>query len=1274
MLERFYQFIGALIWRTILTLLVMLAIVVSAAGVLTPMLPSANSAVAEFIGDRTGLRILIGALDGEMRGFRPRIKLQDVQIIGQLTDDDSAVFGASSVELTVNLWRSLIQWQLVAAELSASNIDMPAAIDAVDRSIVIPFDPNVFATDIERIELDAMRVTLTRLSAPTQRPLILDVHLGLQRLGSERRLQVVATDIAQNRLIVSGEGVGNPLQFGRFDGEFTGQLQARDLSPVTQFLGADLLGEGVANLWIDAARDGLTATISAELRNVALRESEGEIDQMSLVGVGAYDGVSSTFKLAQLDASEEGNEISINPLAFTVDPGSIMFRGGALNLPDLVRIGRALQPADSEIISRLSQLTPVGVISDISVEVPRQGPYWRAAFSYDGLGWLALNAIPGAKNLAGQAIVSNSGGSQYEAKVTLDSRALALSLPRQYRAPIELNALSGEFGLQWTAGALQLVDGRVIADADAYSARALVSANVPLNRDDGAYPQLFLSMASDQVPVENARELVPIGIDRDVYQWLQQSVSGGSARNASFVWRGSLIPKDIRRRSVQLGAEFDIEQLEILPTLPTAKDIDGRLVLDNALVTVIGDQAQLATTDISDALVQVGRVDGKSVLVSNANLSSDADQAFQQLSGFSFVDPDFKSVMDRLTVSGDLVGKIEVRHPIKERETPPAVCLAVDIQDVDLIDNPSGVHGSDWNGSLSYLQGTGITGGRLDGQLLNAPAAIVFKSPKADSRLELELDTRAQLSEWSKKLDLPVINGLSGETDLRVAVSVNEGIELNANSSLVGVDVPLPVPLGKRPSEELPINFSLRRFEDLQFEIQWLDRMHAEYKASPDGDWWAAVYLGDRTSLDDKVQTQQRFGHGSNRVVISGGYSNIDLEPWISLLSDRLASPAGAGVIDMTVSNLNLQGTRLRDRNIGDFQLNAVLADSDYSIGIESEWISGEIAGTGDGEPLQISVSQLDLDFLRSEIEAQEQPSTFNVNSLQGLPDISLNIDNIRWRDGDLGGISLTARSEPSALVLSSVTGGLAGLNIDETTELRWSAENDQGDTTQLKFVASLEEPDLLLPLLSQEPVVGLTGGRADMSINWRGSPLQYDLRSVTGSANLRLTEGTFLPVSSDATGALRFISLFNLAGLVQRSNVNQLFDSGLTFDRALGDIALDQGVVDVKSFNVRNSGGSLNLVGSLDLNAETVDAELSVTLPLVENIPWVAALAGGLPVAAGAYLASRIFEDQVNRLSSGVYEVTGDIAQPSVRFVRVFDANKSGGSQESAASASDRK
>ena len=76
------------------------------------------------------------------------------------------------------------------------------------------------------------------------------------------------------------------------------------------------------------------------------------------------------------------------------------------------------------------------------------------------------------------------------------------------------------------------------------------------------------------------------------------------------------------------------------------------------------------------------------------------------------------------------------------------------------------------------------------------------------------------------------------------------------------------------------------------------------------------------------------------------------------------------------------------------------------------------------------------------------------------------------------------------------------------------------------------------------------------------------------------------------------------------------------------------------------------------------IDGELVVTLPLVENIPWVAALVGGIPVAAGAYLVSKVFEDQFLSLSSGVYSVKGNLGAPEVKFIRIFDAGSGADSQ----------
>ena len=53
----------------------------------------------------------------------------------------------------------------------------------------------------------------------------------------------------------------------------------------------------------------------------------------------------------------------------------------------------------------------------------------------------------------------------------------------------------------------------------------------------------------------------------------------------------------------------------------------------------------------------------------------------------------------------------------------------------------------------------------------------------------------------------------------------------------------------------------------------------------------------------------------------------------------------------------------------------------------------------------------------------------------------------------------------------------------------------------------------------------------------------------------------------------------------------------------------------------------------------------------------WIAALAGGLPAALGVWAVSKIFDDQLDNLSSVSYQVTGPLEDPEIRTDRVFDA-----------------
>ncbi|MGB2451100.1 MAG: AsmA-like C-terminal region-containing protein, partial [Porticoccaceae bacterium] len=68
-------------------------------------------------------------------------------------------------------------------------------------------------------------------------------------------------------------------------------------------------------------------------------------------------------------------------------------------------------------------------------------------------------------------------------------------------------------------------------------------------------------------------------------------------------------------------------------------------------------------------------------------------------------------------------------------------------------------------------------------------------------------------------------------------------------------------------------------------------------------------------------------------------------------------------------------------------------------------------------------------------------------------------------------------------------------------------------------------------------------------------------------------------------------------------------------------------------------------------------DAQLVATLPVATNLPWVVALMGGLPAAAGVYVTSKLVEKQVDRLSSISYKVSGPWDDVEVAVDKIFAA-----------------
>ena len=153
----------------------------------------------------------------------------------------------------------------------------------------------------------------------------------------------------------------------------------------------------------------------------------------------------------------------------------------------------------------------------------------------------------------------------------------------------------------------------------------------------------------------------------------------------------------------------------------------------------------------------------------------------------------------------------------------------------------------------------------------------------------------------------------------------------------------------------------------------------------------------------------------------------------------------------------------------------------------------------------------------------------------------------------------------------------------------------------------------------------------------------------------MHIEQGNFLEVSSGTTGALRVVNILNLAEIVRRLSLSHMFESGIPFDSVQGEVFLHGGVIEVAGMDVEGPS-SFHFSGLSDVAEESLNGELVATFPVANNLPWVAALTASLPIAAGVYLVSKVFQNQVDRLSSAVYSIGGSWDDPKVRFDRMFD------------------
>jgi uncharacterized protein YhdP len=142
---------------------------------------------------------------------------------------------------------------------------------------------------------------------------------------------------------------------------------------------------------------------------------------------------------------------------------------------------------------------------------------------------------------------------------------------------------------------------------------------------------------------------------------------------------------------------------------------------------------------------------------------------------------------------------------------------------------------------------------------------------------------------------------------------------------------------------------------------------------------------------------------------------------------------------------------------------------------------------------------------------------------------------------------------------------------------------------------------------------------------------------------------------------ALNLLGVLNLRNILGKlANLDLSIDefTSTQLGRVEGDLLFSKSKLRLASpLFIETNAAKMKWVGQINKNSKNnlddLDLNLDLRIRVGENLPWYAAILGGLPAVAGSAVINEIFEEDINNLTNYQYEVLGTISEPKLKRVK---------------------
>ncbi len=1259
--------------------IMVLALIVSIGRQMIPLVAEYRADVEAKIVEATGMPAHIGALEGDWHGLVPRIVATDVQLGG----------GDNPIRLDAVGMRLDALGSVFSGALKLSSIELEGAhlalhesedgqwrIDGLPVRNDEPFDASRVVDALSHVGLIAVRNGQLTLQPQGTEPLVLSyIDLALHGGSGEQRLdgRVNLPNGAPLSLSVRGQLARDDLRQSR--ARIYASLPQADWADwipprLTQDYHVETLKAG-AEVWLDWDKGNADhAVVRLNAGDINVTRNDASPASIKDLSVTAF-----------LDRAEAGYQIQINDLAATLggdrwggvdlmirqhtahgdEPSAWTVAADRVDLAPLTPLALALAPLPTTAYDAVKALAPHGVLRNINARfTPSAAPESRLQVSanLDRVGFGAFHGAPAAENVSG----SVQGGLD-RGTLDVNSDDFMLHLADLFPRPWRYDHAGGR--LTWTfdeeaftlAGHYLRVEGPVGRAAGDFLIR------LKRDRDHESYMDLRVGLRDGDA--SHTPDYIPTrspAIEPQLSEWLTTAIRSGRVDEGFFQYQGSLkkaSPAAARRMS--LYAKVRDAELEYQKGWPLLRETSGEVFVEDTHVRVVAPHGRILDSRVNDVDVDIAKAaDGIVRLKLKGRVDGSLSDGLKTLRDAPI--PPAKLFTD-WRGNGPLKGNLDLDIPFR-KGIPPRVVANFETRGATFSIKEPDLELGQLTGRFTFDSERGLSSPEVTGTALGQPFTGRLQAQGSDGQIRTRIEANGvmpveRITQWLK-FNQPI--PASGRIPYLLVLNLGEsGSELKVDSTLEGTTIDLPAPFGKQASEARPGTFRMTLGAPEQRFWAGYDDQASLSLALPDNDW-------------RKARGELRLGGGqaglpnATGMLVTGSIDDAELSDWqaandryLSSTSASSGSNAPRGQPDTGLLrrvDLRFQHLRAFGQDAQNARLTVAREPTRWLIGLDSSLAIGTVAVADDGEmPIEVALSRLQLPPTEAaadtSVPAPDRPDPLKDFDPTELPALNVRIDRLAQGGDVLGAWSFNARPISGGTRFDNVDLELKkGLKL--TGALNWTG---QAGNTTTAYEGRLDGRNLSEVLLAWgfAPTATSEDFRLGVNGNWPGSPAAVSLRGFSGQMDARLRRGAFVEVEGSAS-ALRVFGLlnFNAIGRRLRLDFSDLLGRGLAYDEVKGTLNATRGIyVTAKPITLDGPSSNIQIDGKLDMVTERIDADMTVALPLTNNLPLAALIVGAPAIGGALFVVDRLLGDRVSRMASVHYKVEGPLRDPRMTFER---------------------